>query len=227
CAVMVRALRAFGARVDYFVPNRFDTGYGLSPQVVELVAPLAPDLLITVDNGIASVEGVAAARVRGIEVLVTDHHLPGDALPAAACIVNPNQPGCAFPSKSMAGVGVAYYVMLALRAELRRRGAFATKPEPNLAALLDLVALGTDADVVKLDRNNRTLVSRGLKRIRAGKMQRGLAALFSVAGRDWRRAGAFDFGFALAPRLNAAGRLSDMSVGIECLLTDDPARALN
>lgn len=227
CAVMLRALRAFGARVDYFVPNRFDTGYGLSPQVVELVAPLAPDLLITVDNGIASAEGVAAARVRGIEVLVTDHHLPGDVLPEAACIVNPNQPGCGFPSKAMAGVGVAYYVMLALRAELRRRGAFAARPEPNLAALLDLVALGTVADVVKLDRNNRILVSQGLKRIRAGRMQAGVSALFAVAGRDWRRASALDFGFAIAPRLNAAGRLSDMSLGIECLLTDDPARALN
>src|SRR5690606_7428736 len=227
CAVMVRALRAFGATVDYFVPNRFDTGYGLSPQVVELVAPLKPDLLITVDNGIASVEGVAAARARGIDVLVTDHHLPGDTLPEAACIVNPNQPGCGFDSKSMAGVGVAYYVMLALRAELRRRGAFAARPEPNLASLLDLVALGTVADVVKLDRNNRILVSQGLKRIRAGKMQPGLSALFAVAGRDWRRASAADFGFALAPRLNAAGRLADMSLGIECLITDDPARALN
>ncbi|MFO7190510.1 MAG: single-stranded-DNA-specific exonuclease RecJ [Pseudomonadota bacterium] len=227
CAVTVRALRAFGADVDYFVPNRFETGYGLSPQVVELVAPRRPHLLVTVDNGIASVEGVAAARAHGIEVLVTDHHLPGDALPQAACIVNPNQPGCAFPSKSMAGVGVAYYVMLALRAELRRRGAFAARPEPNLAALLDLVALGTVADVVKLDRNNRILVRQGLKRIRAGAMQPGLAALFAVAGRDWRRASTFDLGFALAPRLNAAGRLSDMGLGIECLLTDDPARAFN
>ena len=227
CAVAMRALRAFGATVDYFVPNRFETGYGLSPQVVELVAPLKPDLLITVDNGIASVEGVAAARAHGIAVLVTDHHLPGDTLPDAACIVNPNQPGCPFPSKSMAGVGVAYYVMLALRAELRRRGAFADKPEPNLGALLDLVALGTVADVVKLDRNNRILVSQGLKRVRAGKMHAGLSALFAVAARDWRRAGTFDFGFGLAPRLNAAGRLADMGLGIECLITDDPARALN
>lgn len=227
CAVAMRALRAFGARVDYFVPNRFETGYGLSPQVIDLVAPLAPDLLITVDNGIASVEGVTAARARGIATLVTDHHLPGDTLPDAACIVNPNQPGCAFPSKAMAGVGVIYYVMLALRAELRRRGAFAARAEPNLAHLLDLVALGTVADVVKLDRNNRILVSQGLKRIRAGRMQAGIAALFAAAGREWRRASTFDLGFAVGPRLNAAGRLADMGLGIECLITDDPARALN
>jgi single-stranded-DNA-specific exonuclease len=184
-------------------------------------------LLITVDNGIASVEGVAHARRLGIATLVTDHHLPGDALPEAECIVNPNQPGCAFPSKSIAGVGVIFYVMLGLRAELRRRGWFGTKPEPNLGRLLDLVALGTVADVVKLDRNNRILVGHGLRRMRAGQLQPGVAALFGVAGRDPRRAGTFDLGFALGPRVNAAGRLADMRVGIEALATDDYARALN
>src|SRR5262245_26752770 len=184
CAVGMRALAAFGARVEYFVPNRFETGYGLSPQVVDLVAAAKPDLLITVDNGIASVDGVAHARERGIATLITDHHLPGDALPEAACIVNPNQSGCGFPSKSLAGVGVMFYVMLGLRAELRRRGWFAARPEPNLGSLLDLVALGTVADVVKLDRNNRILVGQGLRRIRAGKMQPGVAALFGVSGRE-------------------------------------------
>jgi single-stranded-DNA-specific exonuclease len=227
CAVGLRALRAFGARVDYFVPDRAKTGYGLSPQVVELVAPLAPEVLITVDNGIASVDGVAAAAARGMVTLVTDHHLPGEALPEAECIVNPNQAGCAFGSKALAGVGVMFYVMLALRAELRRRGHFAARPEPNLGALLDLVALGTVADMVRLDHNNRLLVSQGLKRIRAGRMQPGLAALFAVAGRDPARASTFDLGFALGPRLNAAGRLADMSVGIEALITDDMSRALN
>ena len=169
----MRALSAFGASVDYFVPNRFETGYGLSREVVDLVAPARPDLLITVDNGIASVDGVARARELGIGTLITDHHLPGDELPAAECIVNPSQPGCAFPSKSIAGVGVMFYVMLALRAELRRRGRFDGKPEPNLANLLDLVALGTVADVVRLDRNNRILVSQGVRRMRAGQMQPG------------------------------------------------------
>jgi single-stranded-DNA-specific exonuclease len=209
------------------VPNRFATGYGLSPQVVDLVAPARPDLLITVDNGIASLEGVARARRLGIATLITDHHLPGDALPEAECIVNPNQPGCAFPSKSIAGVGVMFYVMLSLRAELRRRGWFAARPEPNLGRLLDLVALGTVADVVRLDRNNRILVGQGLRRMRAGQTQPGVAALFGVAGRDPRRAGTFDLGFAVGPRLNAAGRLADMRVGIEALATDDYARALN
>jgi len=227
CAVGMRALRAFGARVDYLVPNRFETGYGLSPQVVEIAAPRAPDLLITVDNGIASVEGVDEARRRGIATLVTDHHLPGDALPDAACIVDPNQPGDRFPSKSIAGVGVMFYVMLATRAALRRRGAFATRAEPNLAELLDLVALGTVADVVRLDHNNRVLVSQGLVRIRAGRMQPGIQALFAVAGREPRRAGTFDLGFAIGPRLNAAGRLADMGLGIECLIADDLGRALN
>ena len=227
CAVGVRALSAFGAEVSYLVPNRFDYGYGLTPEVVRLAAERKPDVIITVDNGIASVDGVAEAKRLGIATLVTDHHLPGDELPAADCIVNPNQPGCGFPSKSIAGVGVMFYVMLALRAELRKRGAFNASPEPNLAALLDLVALGTVADVVKLDRNNRILVAQGLARIRQGKLQPGLRALFRVAGRESERASTFDLGFALGPRLNAAGRLADMSLGIECLVTDDLGQALN
>ena len=227
CSVGVRALSAFGADVSYLVPNRFDYGYGLTPEVVRLAAERKPDIIITVDNGIASVEGVAEAKRLGIGTLITDHHLPGDELPAADCIVNPNQPGCGFPSKSIAGVGVMFYVMLALRAELRKRGAFSVSAEPNLAALLDLVALGTVADVVKLDRNNRILVAQGLARLRQGKMQPGLRALFRVAGRESDRASTFDLGFALGPRLNAAGRLSDMSLGIECLITDDLGRALN
>ena len=227
CAVGLRALRAFGATVDYLVPNRFDTGYGLSPEVVRLAVPMKPDLIVTVDNGIASVEGVAEAKRLGIATLVTDHHLPGPELPDAAVIVNPNQPGCRFPSKALAGVGVMFYVMLALRAELRRRGAFAEGKGPNLADLLDLVALGTVADVVPLDRNNRVLVAQGLQRIRGGRMQAGLKALFAMAGRDPAQAATFDLGFALGPRLNAAGRLADMSLGIEALITDDPARALN
>ncbi|MBL8487729.1 MAG: single-stranded-DNA-specific exonuclease RecJ [Rhodocyclaceae bacterium] len=227
CAVGIRALRALGAQVDYLVPNRFETGYGLSPEVVGLAAPRRPDLLITVDNGIASVDGVAEARRRGIATLITDHHLPGPELPAAEVIVNPNQPGCTFPSKALAGVGVMFYVMLALRAELRRRGAFAVQAEPNLGALLDLVALGTVADVVPLDRNNRILVAQGLARMREGRMQAGVRALFQAAGRDPARAGGFDLGFALGPRLNAAGRLADMALGIEALITDDRTRALN
>ena len=226
CAVGLRALSAFGASVDYFVPNRFETGYGLSREVVDLVAPARPDLLITVDNGIASVDGVARARELGIGTLITDHHLPGDELPAAECIVNPSQPGCTFPSKSIAGVGVMFYVMLALRASCGA-AAGSGKSEPNLAHLLDLVALGTVADVVRLDRNNRILVSQGVRRMRAGQMQPGIAALFGVAGRDPRRAGSFDLGFAVGPRVNAAGRLADMRVGIEALATDDYARALN
>jgi single-stranded-DNA-specific exonuclease len=233
CAVGVRALRAFietcgsGADVSYLVPNRFDYGYGLTPEVVRLAAERKPDVIITVDNGIASVEGVAEAKRLGINTLITDHHLPGDELPAADCIVNPNQPGCGFPSKSIAGVGVMFYVMLALRAELRKRGAFSVSAEPNLAALLDLVALGTVADVVRLDRNNRILVAQGLARIRQAKLQPGLRALFRVAGRESGRASTFDLGFALGPRLNAAGRLADMALGIECLITDDLGRALN
>ena len=227
CAVGVRALRAFGAEVGYLVPNRFEYGYGLTSAIVELAAGMEPDLLITVDNGIASVEGVAAAREHGIATVITDHHLPGDELPEADVIVNPNQPGCPFPSKALAGVGVMFYTMLALRAELRDRGAFEGKTEPNLADLLDLVALGTVADVVKLDHNNRILVSQGLQRMRADRMQPGVRALFAAAGRDASRATTFDMGFALGPRLNAAGRLADMSLGIECLITDDMGRALN
>jgi len=227
CAVGIRALRAFGADVGYLVPNRFEYGYGLTPAIVELATRMEPDVLITVDNGIASVEGVAAARGYGMATVITDHHLPGDTLPDADVIVNPNQPGCDFPSKALAGVGVMFYTMLALRAELRERGAFSTCPEPNLGELLDLVALGTVADVVKLDHNNRILVSQGLARMRAGRMQAGIRALFAAAGRETQRANTFDLGFALGPRLNAAGRLSDMSLGIECLITDDAGRALN
>ncbi|MDK9725730.1 MAG: single-stranded-DNA-specific exonuclease RecJ [Sterolibacteriaceae bacterium MAG5] len=227
CAVGLRALRLFGANVDYLVPNRFETGYGLSPEVVRIAAERKPDVIVTVDNGIASVEGVAEAKRLGIATLITDHHLPGDELPAADVIVNPNQPGCRFPSKALAGVGVMFYVMLALRAELRRRGVFGEGSGPNLGALLDLVALGTVADVVPLDRNNRILVAQGLARIREGRMQPGLKALFRVAGREPSRAATFDLGFAVGPRINAAGRLGDMSVGIECLATDDEGRANN
>ncbi|AYQ89005.1 single-stranded DNA exonuclease [Burkholderia gladioli] len=226
CAVAVRGLRMLGASIDYLVPNRFEYGYGLTPEIVKLAAARRPDLLITVDNGIASVDGVAAANALGIDVLVTDHHLPGATLPAARAIVNPNQPGCEFPSKHIAGVGVMFYVLLALRAELRRRGAFDdARPEPRLDGLLDLVALGTVADVVRLDGNNRVLVAQGLQRIRKGRMQPGIAALFRAAAREARSASAFDLGFGLGPRLNAAGRLSDMSLGIECLTTDDIGRA--
>ncbi len=225
-AVGMRALKALGADVDFLLPDRFKLGYGLSPEIVDVAAEQSPDLIITVDNGIASLEGVARAQQHGIATLITDHHLPAATLPAADCIVNPNQPGCDFPSKCIAGVGVMFYVMLALRAELRERGYFAERPEPNFANLLDLVALGTVADVVKLDRNNRILVSQGLKRMRAGQMQPGIAALFKAAARDPRRATAFDLGFLLGPRLNAAGRLADMRLGVECLLTDDPTRAL-
>jgi single-stranded-DNA-specific exonuclease len=231
CAVGMRALRAMGARVEFLVPDRAKLGYGLSPELVDIAARGgkfgAPDLLITVDNGIASVEGVAHARRLGIATLITDHHLPGDKLPEAECIVNPNQPGCGFASKAIAGVGVMFYVMLALRAELRSRKAFEGKPEPNLASLTDLVALGTVADVVPLDANNRILVSQGLKRLRAGQGKAGLTALARAAGRAPGNATCFDLGFILGPRLNAAGRLADMSVGIECLLTDDEAQAAN
>ena len=221
CAVGVLGLRALGARVDFLVPNRFEFGYGLTPEIVALAAERGPALIITVDNGIASVEGVAEARSRGIEVLITDHHLPGPELPATALIVNPNQPGCAFPSRHLAGVGVMFYVLTALRARLRARGDFVGKAEPNLAGLLDLVALGTVADVVKLDHINRILVGQGLQRIRSGRMQPGVRALFAAAGRDPTRATAYDLGFVVGPRLNAAGRLADMSVGIACLLAPD------
>ena len=229
CAVGLRALRSMGATVDFLVPNRFETGYGLSPAVVDLAVqhPAGrPDLIITVDNGIASIDGVDAARAAGIDVVITDHHLPGDRLPDALAIVNPNQPGCGFPSKNLAGVGVIFYVMMALRAELRARGVFPADGGPRLDLLADLVALGTVADVVKLDANNRLLVTQGLHRIRSGIMQPGVRALFAVAGRDPRRACAFDMGFAVGPRINAAGRLADMSVGIQCLTTDNEAEAL-
>ena len=260
CAVILRGLRMLGAEpgnLGYVVPDRRVHGYGLTPAIVDLaIATAAPDLLLTVDNGVASLEGVAHAAAHGMTVVITDHHLPAlvdgkVALPQADVIVNPNQPGCSFASKQLAGVGVAFYVLLALRAELRKRGKFgvgpgagpvpspaalvrdaategtveAPRPQPRLDALLDLVALGTVADVVRLDRNNRCLVAQGLKRIRAGRMQPGVAALFAAAGRDPRQASTADFGFALGPRLNAAGRLADMTLGIECLLTDDAARA--
>jgi single-stranded-DNA-specific exonuclease len=277
--VAVRGLRGFGAQIDFIVPNRFEYGYGLTPEIVHLAAQLPlrygsnsssdkgeaakqllpqtagsaitsdlasvagspsrmasssssnvsqlhPDILLTVDNGIASVDGVAEANRLGMQVLVTDHHLPGDTLPDAACIVNPNQPGCTFPGKNLAGVGVMFYVLLALRAELRARGAFAGRPEPKLADLLDLVALGTVADVVKLDQNNRILVQQGLLRIRAGRACAGIDALLQVARKNPERVSSLDLGFTVGPRLNAAGRLDDMSLGIACLLTGDHATAL-
>jgi single-stranded-DNA-specific exonuclease len=227
CAVAMRGLRLLGARqLDYLVPDRVIDGYGLTPPIAQRVKERGADVLITVDNGIASVEGVAAANALGLQVLVTDHHLPGPQLPDAAVIVNPNQPGCGFESKSIAGVGVMFYVLLALRAELRQRGIFGAEgaPQPKLDSLLPLVALGTIADVVKLDANNRRLVAQGLKRIRSGALPSGLAGLFRAAARNPQVATTFDFGFALGPRINAAGRLSDMTIGIECLLTDDAAR---
>lgn len=230
CAVGVRGLKLLGAplgfdSVSYLVPDRVVDGYGLTPAIARRVKDSGADVLITVDNGIASVEGVRTAHELGLRVIVTDHHLPGPQLPADCVIVNPNQPGCAFESKSIAGVGVMFYVLLALRAELRERGVFDAKNQPRIDALLPLVALGTVADVVKLDGNNRRLVAQGLKRVRAGALPAGMAALFAAAGRRIEAASGFDFGFALGPRLNAAGRLADMTLGIECLLTDDPARA--
>ena len=232
CAVGMRGLRALGApwdiQVDYFVPNRFTLGYGLTPEVVDLAAERLhkPDILITVDNGIASLAGVQRANELGMEVLVTDHHLPADTLPKAAWIVNPNQPNCNFPSKALAGVGVMFYLLIALRAELRTRGAFTAENQPRLENLLDLVALGTVADVASLDRNNRVLVSNGVKRIKNGLMQPGIQALYIAAGKDPSKASTFDLGFTIGPRLNAAGRLSDMSLGIQCLLTDSQEDAL-
>ncbi len=221
-ALAVSALRAFGARqVDYLVPNRFEFGYGLSPEIVALAARRGPRLLITVDNGISSVEGVAAATAAGMDVIVTDHHLPGRQLPEAYALVNPNLPGCGFPSTAMAGVGVIYYVMGLVRSRLRAAGWFAERPEPNLADWLDLVALGTVADVVPLDRNNRILVHQGLARMRAGRCRPGIRALAEVAGRSLAKLRAQDLGFALGPRLNAAGRLDDMTLGIRCLLAPD------
>ena len=253
CAVAVRGLKLLGARhVAYVVPDRVVDGYGLTPPIAQRVHDSGANLLVTVDNGIASVDGVAHARALGLKVLVTDHHLPASVLPEADVIVNPNQPGCSFESKAMAGVGVMFYVLLALRAELRARGAYgpstagpprgasapsggsaahavasvgAHVPQPKLDTLLPLVALGTVADVVRLDANNRRLVAQGLKRIRAGSMPPGIAALFEAAGRKAKAATTFDFGFALGPRINAAGRLADMTLGIECLLTDDAGRA--
>jgi single-stranded-DNA-specific exonuclease len=261
CAVAVRGLSALGAKVDFIVPNRFEYGYGLTPEIVRLAAQAKPDILLTVDNGISSVEGVNEAKRLGMQVLVTDHHLPGDTLPEALCIVNPNQPGCTFPSKNLAGVGVMFYVLMALRAEMRERGVFKTTPpstpltppclpfqggakqagdiapslekgragegvvEPNLGTLLDLVALGTVADVVKLDDNNRILVQQGLQRIRAGRASKGIEALLQIARKSSQKTSAYELGFVVGPRLNAAGRLEDMSLGICCLLTDDATEA--
>ncbi|MEI7514896.1 MAG: single-stranded-DNA-specific exonuclease RecJ [Betaproteobacteria bacterium] len=226
CAVAVRGLRLLGAQhVSYLVPDRVVDGYGLTAPIAQRVLDQGADVLITVDNGIASIEGVAHAKALGLQVLVTDHHLPAASLPQADVIVNPNQPGCSFESKAMAGVGVMFYVLLALRSALRARGVFDAATQPKLDALLPLVALGTVADVVRLDANNRRLVAQGLKRVRALAMPAGLAALFVASGRQAASATTFDFGFALGPRINAAGRLSDMTLGIECLLTDDPARA--
>lgn len=235
CAVAIRGLNLLGhplkhRTISYLVPDRVHDGYGLTPVIAERVKARGADVLITVDNGIASLEGVARARELGLQVLITDHHLPAQqdgriVLPDADVIVNPNQPGCSFPSKSIAGVGVMFYVLLALRAHLRERGLYASADQPRLDSLLPLVALGTVADVVRLDANNRRLVAQGLRRIRAGQMPAGVNALMQVAGRKAKTASSMDFGFALGPRINAAGRLSDMTLGIECLLTDDPARA--
>lgn len=228
CAVAIKGLQLLGARpVSFVVPNRFEYGYGLTPEIVELVKQQQPEVIITVDNGISSIEGVLAAKNAGLTVLVTDHHLPGAELPLADAIVNPNQPDDKFPSKVLAGVGVIFYVLLALRNRLREQGWFANKqlPEPNLAQLLDYVALGTVADVVALDAVNRTLVYQGLQRIRAGHAHPGLTALIDVAGKNPRTLAATDLGFTLGPRLNAAGRMDDMSLGIQCLLTDDPNQA--
>lgn len=224
-AVAILGLKMLGAQhVDYLVPNRFDFGYGLTPEIVELAKERKPNLIVTVDNGISSVAGVLAAQRDGIDVLITDHHLPGNDVPDAVAIVNPNQHGCSFPSKSMAGVGVIFYVLLALRAQLRQMGRL-QNGEPNLATLLDLVALGTVADVVALDVNNRILVQQGLARIRAGHLRPGLAALIAISGRNPSALGANDLGFAVGPRLNAAGRLDDMSLGIECLLAENIEQA--
>ena len=229
CAVSLRGLALLGAAPEllgYVVPDRAVHGYGLTPAIVDLALTQKPQLLMTVDNGIASLAGVAHAKAMGLKVLVTDHHLAAlEGLPDADALVNPNQPACTFASKNLAGVGVAFYVLLALRSELRKRGRFDAQNQPRLDALLDLVALGTVADVVKLDANNRRLVAQGLKRMRAGRMQPGLAALFSAAGRDAGQASASDLGFTLGPRINAAGRLSDMTLGIECLMTEDTQRA--
>ena len=225
CAVGIRGLRLLGAKhVSYIVPDRVVDGYGLTASISDRVKASGADMLITVDNGIASVEGVARATALGLQTLITDHHLPGDTLPLANVIVNPNQPGCTFQSKSIAGVGVMFYVLLALRAELRERGIFTQATQPKLDALLPIVALGTVADVVKLDANNRRLVAQGIKRLRAGAAPAGIASLFVAASRKMPIASTFDFGFALGPRINAAGRLADMTLGIECLTSDDATR---
>lgn len=227
CAVGVRAMKGFGANIDYMVPNRFEHGYGLTPEIVQIVHDKnpRPDCIITVDNGIASVDGIAHANKLGISVLVTDHHLAGDTIPAAECIVNPNQPGCTFPSKNLAGCGVIFYVMMAVKNELKKRGWFNTRPDFVVASLLDYVALGTVADVVKLDDNNRRLVTQGLRDMKAGRAHVGINAILRVAGRKPEEANCWDMGFAVGPRLNAAGRMDDMSVGINCLLSDDPEEA--
>ena len=226
CAVALRGLRLLGAQqTSYLVPDRISDGYGLTPTIADRVHALGAELLLTVDNGIASVEGVSHAQSLGLQVVVTDHHLPGDTLPAANALVNPNLPNCPFASKNLAGVGVMFYVLLALRSELRRRGAFPAQEQPRLDTLLPLVALGTVADVVRLDANNRRLVAQGLKRIRRGQQPAGMAALFAVSGRAVQTASTFDLGFALGPRINAAGRLANMGLGIELLLCDDAAHA--
>ena len=225
-AVAFKGLASMGALVDFLVPNRFEYGYGLTPEIVSLAALQKPDILLTVDNGIASVDGVEAANRLGMQVLITDHHLPADTTPEAACIVNPNQCGCEFASKNLAGVGVMFYVLLALRAQLRERGAYIKMPEPNLSNLLDLVALGTVADLVKLDHNNRILVEQGLRRIRANAGCEGIKALLKIAGKSAKNASAQDLGFYVGPRLNAAGRLDDMRLGILCLMAQTEAEAL-
>jgi single-stranded-DNA-specific exonuclease len=224
-AVAVKGLSRMSANVDFLVPNRFEYGYGLTPEIVQFASTLNPDIIITVDNGIASVDGVAVANKLGIQVLITDHHLPSETRPGAACIVNPNQQDCNFKSKNLAGVGVMFYVLLGLRAELRERGTFSQKTEPNLVELLDLVALGTVSDLVKLDANNRILVEQGLRRIRAGVCCEGIKALLKVSGRDFKQSNAQDLGFYIGPRLNAAGRLDDMRLGIQCLLAEDAVEA--
>ena len=229
CAVAICGLRSMGAQVDFMVPNRFETGYGLSPEVIDIILTRSsqrPDLIITVDNGIASVDGVNYARQHGIEVIVTDHHLPGDELPDALAIVNPNQEDCDFPSKNLAGVGVIYYLLMALRAEFKKRGRFDNGNQPRLDTLADLVALGTVADVVKLDANNRILVTRGLERMRKGMMRPGIRALFKVSGTPFSTASTSNLGFRIGPRINAAGRLADMSIGIRCLITEDEDEAM-
>jgi single-stranded-DNA-specific exonuclease len=224
-SVAMRGLRMMGAQVDFLVPNRFEYGYGLTPEIVALAATQQPDVILTVDNGIASIDGVAAAKALGMQVLITDHHLPAEQTPAADCIVNPNQRGCTFPSKHLAGVGVMFYVLIALRAELKQRGLLA-EDKVHLGSLLDLVALGTVADLVRLDTNNRILVKQGLKRIRQGQACPGILAILKLAGRDATQVNAQDLGFYVGPRLNAAGRLDDMTIGIRCLLAETPQEAM-